>query len=126
MFPADEHYYDQRPQLATNFYFEIIGLLMKEELYEAGQTTLSMLKETVTKEKEGVSTPREDETPSFFGSLPTSMTQLLQILRGTQLNVNMMGNYLLSFVHLLLLYSQKAISLLLWNEQVGLHSVFQL
>ena len=123
MFPTGEHYYDQRPQLATNFYFELIGLLMKEELFEAGQNTLVLLKETVAKEKEGVSTPREDETPSFVGSLPLSMIQLLQILCETQLNINQMGNYVLSFVHLLLLYSQKAVSLLLWNEQVRIRSL---
>lgn len=123
MFPPAEHYYERRPQLATNFYFEMVSLLLKEELFQVGQDTVKSIKENFIQDGTDCSTPRDDdETPSFYGPIPSSMSQLLSILRETQLNLNPTGNYILSITHLLLLYSQKAMNLLLWNEQVGFHA----
>lgn len=125
IYPPSTSFYERRSQLATDFFYELIGIVLKEDLYETGKESLQDSKERSENfDKADMSTPRDqDDLPSLVGSLPSSMVSLLEILRNTTFNLNDTGSYYLSLLNLLLLYSQKATSLLLWDEQVSYSSL---
>lgn len=50
MFPPNKSYYEQKPQLATYFYYELIALLFKEELIQAAD---GFVQDITDKQEEG-------------------------------------------------------------------------
>ena len=50
MFPPNKSYYEQKPQLATYFYYELIALLFKEELIPAAN---GFVQDITDKQEEG-------------------------------------------------------------------------